>query len=234
MNVVQQLNQLQEIDLDLEANEGSLQQITRQIGENGVVVRAQNKLASERQHLEELQHQQRTTEWQIDDLSGKITPAEEKLYSGRITNTKELASLQHEVEGFKAHRGQLEDKVLEIMEQVEPADAGVATTSEELKKIETEWQRQQQQLSADKERVKAIISDLKDKRQALSDKIDPQTVALYQQLRKQKVTAVVRVEQGICGGCRISLSTANLQQVRGGKLVQCTNCGRIMYLALSH
>ncbi len=234
MNVVQQLNQLQEIDLDLEANEGSLQQIIRQIGENGVVVKAQNKLASERQHLEELQHQQRTTEWQIDDLSEKITPAEEKLYSGRITNTKELASLQHEVEGFKAHRGQLEDKVLEIMEQVEPADAGVATTSEELKKIETEWQRQQQQLSADKERVKAIISDLKDKRLALSDKIDPQTVALYQQLRKQKVTAVVRAEQGICGGCRISLSTANLQQVRSGKLVQCNNCGRIMYLALSH
>ena len=231
MNVAQQLHQLQEIDLEIEANEGALRQITRQIGESEVVARAQKKLASERQHLEELQHQQHATEWEIEDLTAKITPAEEKLYSGRITSTKELANLQHEVDGLKAHRSHLEDKALEVMEQVEQAEASVATTGEELKKLETEWQNQQQQLSADMERVKAVLADLRHKRQVLSDKIDPQMVALYQQLRKQKVTAVARVEQGICGGCRISLSTANLQQVRSGSLVQCTNCGRLLYLA---
>ncbi|MBA7679986.1 hypothetical protein ES703_88293 [subsurface metagenome] len=81
------------------------------------------------------------------------------------------------------------------------------------------------------ERVKALLSDLRNKRQALWDKIDPHTTELYQQLKKQKVTAVAKVEQGICIGCRISLSTATLQQVRSGNLVQCTNCGRILYLA---
>lgn len=231
MNVAQQLHQLQEIDLELEANEEALRQITSQIGESEVVARARNKLASKRQHLEELQHQQHATEWEIDDLTAKINPAEEKLYSGRITSTKELASLQQEVEGFKAHRSHLEDKVLEVMEQVEQAEASVAMTGEELRKLETEWQAQQKQLSADMERVKAVLTDLRHKRQVLSDKIDSQMVSLYQQLRKQKVTAVARVEQGICGGCRISLSTANLQQVRSGSLVQCTNCGRILYLA---
>jgi len=145
MNVSQQLHQLQEIDLEIEANERTLRQITGQIGEDEVIVRAQQKLASERQQLEELQRQQHTAEWEIEDLTDKIRPAEEKLYSGRITNTKELTSLQQEVEGFKAHRGQLEDKVLEIMEQVEQAQAKVATTGEELKKLETEWQNQQQQ-----------------------------------------------------------------------------------------
>ena len=234
MSVVKQLYQLQEIDLEIESDEQTLTQMTAQLGESQTVIRTQAELAAGQQHLEELGRQQHSLEGDIEDTAGKLSVDEEVLYSGRVRNSKELANLQHEVDGLKARRAQLEDKVLEIMEQVEPADAGVATTSEELKKIETEWQRQQQQLSADKERVTAIISDLKDKRQALSDKIDPQTVALYQQLRKQKVTAVVRVEQGICGGCRISLSTANLQQVRGGKLVQCANCGRIMYLTLSH
>ena len=231
MNVSQQLYQLQEIDLEIEANERTLRQITGQIGEDEVIVRAQQKLASERQQLEELQRQQHTAEWEIEDLTDKIRPAEEKLYSGRITNTKELTSLQQEVEGFKAHRGQLEDKVLEIMEQVEQAQAKVATTGEELKKLETEWQNQQQQLSADMERVKALLADLRQKRQVLTDKIEPQTVTLYQQLRKEKTTAVAKVQQGICSGCRISLSTANLQQVRSGSLAHCTNCGRILYLA---
>jgi len=231
MNVAQQLYQLQEIDLELEANERALRQITSQIGENEVVVRAQTKLASERQHLKELQHQQHATEEEIEDLTAKITPDEEKLYSGRITNTKELTNLQHEVDILKAHRGQLEDKALEIMEQVEQAVASAAIASEELKNVEAEWQDRQQQLSADMERVKAILADRKHKRQVLSANIAPQSVELYQQMRKQKVTAVARVEQGICSGCRISLNTANLQQVRSGSLVQCTNCGRILYLA---
>ena len=113
----------------------------------------------------------------------------------------------------------------------EIAFAKVVTASGELEQLETEWQNQQQQLSTDMERVKALLTDLKNNRQALIDKIDPQTVTLYQQLRKQKTTAVAKVQQGICAGCRISLSTANLQQVRSGSLAQCTNCGRILYLA---
>ena len=39
-----------------------------------------------------------------------------------------------------------------------------------------------------------------------------------------------RVEQGICRGCRISLPTTDLQQARSGKLVQCSSCGRILFL----
>ena len=231
MNVAQQLYQLQETDLEIDSNERSLRQITGQIGESETLIKAGDKLASEKQRREELHHQQHTTEWEIDDLTAKIKPVEEKLYSGRIINTKELSNLQHEVDNFKSHRSQLEDKALEIMEQVELSEASTATASEELKKAEAEWQGQQQQLSADMEQVKALLSDLRNKRQALWGKIDPHITELYQQLIKQKVTAVVKVEQGICVGCRISLSTATLQQVRGGNLVQCTNCGRILYLA---
>ena len=98
----------------------------------------QTKLTSEQQRLDELKHQQHSAEWEIDDLTSKITTTEEQLYSGRITNPKELANLHHEVNALKANRDQLENKALEIMDQVEQAEASVATTSSELKKLETE------------------------------------------------------------------------------------------------
>ena len=231
MNIAQQLYQLQETDLEIESNERSLRQITSQIGESESLIKARNKLASEQQNREELKQQQHNTEWKIDDLTAKIKPIEEKLYSGRITNTKELSNLKHELDSFKTNRGQLEDKALEIMEQAELAETGLATAREELKITEAEWQEQQKQLSADIEQVKAKLVDLKNKRQSLADKIESHITDLYQQLKKQKVTAVARVEQGICVGCRISLSTATLQQARSGNLTQCTNCGRILYFA---
>ena len=231
MGVAKQLYQLQEVDLELESNERALQQVTSQLGESQEVVRARNKLASERQRLEELKRQQHSLEWEIDDIATKLTATEDKLYSGSIGSPKELANLQHEVDGLKTRRSQLEDEALDIMEQVELATASVATISSQLKTVEAEWQSQQQQLSADMEQLKAVLSNLKHKRQTLSAEIDPGAVELYHELKEKKGTAVAKVEQGICRGCRISLSATELQRARSGSLMQCSSCGRILFLA---
>jgi len=231
MGVAKQLFQLQEIDLEIESDEQTLKQIDRQLKDNQAVVRVQTKLNQENQRLEELRHQQHSAEWEVDDLVGKFTTAEEELYSGRIKNPKELSSLQHEVDGLRARRNQLEDKALEIMDKVELTEAKVAALSSELKTAEAEWHRRQQQLSAEMEQLKNRLSDLNHQRQSLLVEIDPQTVELYHELRKQKGQAVARLEQGICSSCRISLPITDLHRTRSGDLVQCSSCGRILFQA---
>ena len=231
MNLAQQLYQLQEVDLELESNEQAMRQKASQLGESQKVVSVQTELSSQRQHLEELKRQQHSAEWEIEDLSGKITTLERKLYDGSIRNPKELASLQHEVEGLKARRDQLEDKALEIMDQVELAGVRVASLSSELERLEAEWHHQQQRLTVDIEQLKTTSSDLEQKRQLILADIDPQIVNLYQELKRQKGTAVAKVGQGTCRGCRISLPTSELQRVRSENLVRCSSCGRILFLA---
>jgi len=230
MSVAKQLYQLQEVDLEIESSERALAQIASQLGESQAVVRAQTELKLEQQRLEELQKQQHSAEWEIDDLVNKLSTNEGRLYSGQIKDSKELSNLQHEVKGLRARRNQLEDKALEIMDRVELSTASVAKLSNELKALEAEWHSQQKQLSTDMEQIKTKLSDLERKRQLLSAEIDPQTVELYQELKKQKRQAVVKVEQGICHGCRISLPATDLQRARGDSLVQCSSCGRILFL----
>jgi len=230
MSVVKQLYQLQEVELEIESNEQALAQIASQLGESQAVVRARTKLKLEQQHLEELRRQQHAAEWEIEDLVSKLTTAEGKLYSGRIKNPKELTNLQHEVDGLRVRRDQLENKALAIMDRVELSTTRVDTLSNELKTLEAEWHSQQQQLSTNMEQLKTTLSDLKHKRQLLSVKIDPQAIELYQELKKQRRQAVAKVEQGICRGCRISLPTTELQRARGDSLVQCSSCGRILFL----
>jgi predicted nucleic acid-binding Zn-ribbon protein len=231
MSLAKQLYQLQELDLEIESNERALKQIASQMGESQEVLKIQNQLQSERQRLEELGHKQHSAEWEIGDIATKLTAAEETLFSGRIKNPKELTNLQREVDVLKARRNQLEDKALEIMDQVEQSETRVAKISSELEILTAEWQRQQQQLAEESEKLRAMLSDLKHKRQLLAGELDPQAVEFYQELREKKGTAVARVEQGICWGCRISLPTTELQQARGGDLVQCSSCGRILFLA---
>ncbi len=230
MSVAKQLYQLQEVDLEIESNESQMNQKVGQLGESETIINLQSKLTSEQKRLDDLARQQQSAEWDIDDLTGKIATIEKQLYSGRITNPKELASFQQEVNAFKVKRDQIENKTLEIIDQVELAETNIAAAGNEIKKLEGEWHNWQQQLSAEIDQFKDKVSELRQKRQLLSDEIDPQAVDRYEHIRKQKGQAVAKVEQGICRGCRISLSSSELQQVRGGNLVQCGSCGRILFL----
>ena len=230
MGVAKQLYQLQEIDMEIESNEGALNQKISQLGESEAVVNTRTRLTSERQRLDELKHQQHSAEWDISDLATKITAVEEQLYSVRITNPKELSNLQHEINTLKSRRDQMETKALGLMDQVELTENSVAAANNELKQLENEWNNQQQQFSTEIDQIKSKLSDLKQKYQLLANEIDPHAVELYTKLRKQKGQAAARVEQGICLACRISLNSSALQQVRSGNLTQCSSCGRILYL----
>jgi predicted nucleic acid-binding Zn-ribbon protein len=231
MTVVKQLYQLQEIDLELESNERAQQRIAGQLGESQEIARLRAMLAVEQQRLDDLSRDQQSAEWQVDDLTVKITAHEDKLYGGTIKNPKELASLQHEVDELKVRRAQSEDRALEIMDQVELARASVAAMTADLSKKESEWQGQQEKLAAELEQLKSAHSDLAQNRESLSAGIEPQAVEVYTELRRQKGTAVARVEQGMCRGCQIALPTTELQKARAGSLVRCSSCGRILFLA---
>lgn len=230
MTVAKQLYRLQEVDLEIESGERALEQVKSQLGESQAVIKTQKQLEQEQKNLEELTRQQRSAEWEIDDISTKLKAAEEQLFSGKVKNPKELTNLQHEVEAFKTRRNQLEEKALEIIDKAEQAEAGVAKTNKELGKLTAEWQSQQKQLNDEMKRLEATLIELKGKRQRLAGEIDSEAFEFYQSLRKGKGIAVARVEQGICRGCRISLPTTDLQQARGGNLVQCSSCGRILFL----
>jgi hypothetical protein len=230
MNIAQKLYQLQELELEIESNEQSLSRCTSQLGEGEALTRARAKLLETQQRLGELKQEQHSLEREIEDIGAKIAAVGEALYSGRVKNPKELAGFQQEEKGLGTQRDRLEERVLDIMEQAELVTAGLANINSELETLEGEWHSQQQKLSAEIERLKKLISEFKEKQQLVLAGIDSKMADYYYQLKKQKGWAVARVEQGTCRGCRISLSTAELQRARGEQLVECNSCRRILYL----
>jgi len=231
MSLTRQLYQLQEVDLELESNEQAIKEITSQLGESEAVAEVRNKLEAENEQLKESAKEQRSLELEIDGVASKLATVEKDMYSGKIGNPKELTDLQHEADGLKTRRNKMEDQALEKMEQSESTRKGIATLDSELKEMEKEWQSQQEQLSAELEEHNKAVAELNKKREAICADIDSETIEIYQELRKQRGTAVAKVEQGMCLGCRISLPVTELQRVRSGGVVRCSSCGRILFLA---
>jgi predicted nucleic acid-binding Zn-ribbon protein len=175
--------------------------------------------------------QQKSIEWEIDDLTVKIKDTEKKLYGGKIFNSKELSSLQQETDDLKKRRSVLEDKSLGLMDDLELTTKAIASSKDELAKLEIEWQAQQKQLIVELEQLKADQITSESNRQQNIALIDADTLFTYQELRKRKGVAVAKVEQGICQGCHITLPNTDLQRAKGGGVVRCSSCGRIIFLA---
>ena len=231
MTLTKQLYELQEVDTDIENTQQTLNLKTGQLGKRDELDAAQANLTEKRKELEALNHKRREAEAELEYTTGKIEAANQQLYGGRITNSKELSNLQHEVNTLKEINDRLETKELEIIDRVEAAEKTVAAATADYQSLETEWQQTQKQLEADIVLLKKILADLTEKRSSLAAQIEPTTLSLYDKIRQQKKQAVAKVEQGICRACRISISASNLQKARGGQPVLCGSCGRILFIS---
>ena len=218
--------------MEIEAKTEALAGVESRLGASEALAEVRVVLAGEEEHLAALEKNQRLGEWEVEDMRSRTALLEEKLYGGSVRNPKELVSLQEQVEHLKKGRRGQEDKLLDIMAEVETVQNRVAAKREELQRMEEDWRQEQSFLSREQAELRASLADLEQKREQLAARIDGVSLELYHDLRRRQGRAVARVEQGMCQGCRLVLSMNELQRARmGQELVQCSSCQRILYLS---
>lgn len=233
MSKGRQLYELQEVDLEIEAKRETFSLVASRLGESEALAEARISLAKDEEHFAELQRNQRLGEWEVDDLQAKAALLEEKLYGGSVKIPKELASLQEQVENLKRKRRAQEDKLLDIMAEVEMMQKGLTIKKGELARCEENWRNEQASLSREQAELSAALATLEQKRRGLISRTDAASLELYETLRvRRQGRAVAKVEQGMCQGCRIALPMSEVQRARmDQELVQCSSCERILYVS---
>ena len=197
---------------------------------NGALVSAESKLSSQKQQLAEITKQQKSAEWDLEDLQSKSDLVNKKLYGGTVKNPKELANLEQELKILKSQSGKKEDVLLGLMSQVEDLQANVNTSAKELEQMKQEWQKESATLNQRKIEIETQLARLDKDYQQLVQQIEPETLALYEQIKLRRGQAIAKVEQGRCQGCHITLPISQGQKAKAGKLVQCNSCTRILYV----
>jgi len=230
MSLAKSLYELHQVDLEIQKKREILDGVSRQLGENEALVKSRASLLDDEKGLAEIEKQQRDVEWEIDDLRSAIAKVNEKLYGGKVKNPKELLSFDQEVGILKTNLGRKEDDLLELMTEVEATQDIVKLATERLRTLEADWRREQKILAQKQAEVEGQLVELAEKRQAATAGISPEALEVYEGMRSKKGQVVVKVEQGRCQGCRLTLSVSELQQARAGSLVRCGSCGRILYL----
>ena len=233
MTIAADLYALQEIDSAVEATKASLTAVEEQLGESEELIAGRQAVEEGRDALEDVGKQQRELEWQVDDLRSRLSDVEGKLYGGSVRNPKELGSIQEEANILRGQLRRREDELLDLMVRVEERQAALRGAEESLTEVEERWRQDQKELTSEKGKLEGELAGLEERRGQQSGLIEARVLALYDNLwERRQGRAVVKVERGMCGGCRISLPMTVLQKARSGMdVVQCVSCERILYVS---
>ncbi|OGO09521.1 MAG: hypothetical protein A2Y61_03865 [Chloroflexi bacterium RBG_13_60_13] len=231
MNLGKRLHDLQQLDLDLARTTEALSRVDHQLNHNETLEKARADLEAARAGLAGLRDKQKNGEWAIDDIQAKLKPIQQRLYAGSVKNPKELVSMQQQASQLKGQITEEEDRVIEIMSQIEALQDDIALKTARVESIETEWKQTQQGLLSEKGELSEDLDDMGKRRAEILASIDAAHVETYEKIRVRKQgVAVAKIEQGRCQGCRIAVPLSEQTQARAGELVHCGNCGRVLCL----
>jgi len=231
MSKAETLCRLQTVDLEIDERNRRLEEVKASLEGNEELRRVRQALQDGEKKLSRQRTKLRDRELEMRSLTNKIASVEDRLYSGRIKNPKELANLQGEVQYLKRRKGELEDQVLEAMIEVEESETSVTEQRERLARLKDDWQAAQARLSAEQRELINRLSQLKAERAELHRTIEAGALALYEDLRRRKGGRAVALLKGeLCQGCGVTLPTSKVQQARQGEvLTLCGSCERILY-----
>jgi uncharacterized protein len=201
-----------------------LEEVSAQLGE----LQADTEIA--RKQLEEVTREHHRLEGEIGIGDQKIQKEEQRLFSGAVSNPKELGALQAEVAMLKRRRSDLEDQLLEVMLQKDDA----ATTLSSLEKERSETKIQADALRQTVEQsivqIDRELADHRTKRSSIAATIPEDLLSMYDRTRSTKggVGAAALIDS-TCQGCHTRLPSKEAERLRAERgLQRCDNCGRIL------
>jgi predicted nucleic acid-binding Zn-ribbon protein len=231
MNLAFKLYRLQQIDSQLGKGSGRLRQIEEILADDNDLKQASREVEFAESGLAKTRAELAKAERDTGAQKEKISETEQKLYSGRITNPKDLQDLEREVDALRRRLDVLEDRQLEAMFTTENAQEMLNTAHAQVDAVSARSVERNASLLGEQSVLLAEVTRLEEERIAAISSIDPQDLSRYDHLRLQKKgVAVTRVVDKTCGACGATLSATLLQAAHSpNDLAYCTTCGRILY-----
>lgn len=177
-------------------------------------------LAIVRAEREALKGRLRAAEREEETQRARAVAHERQLMGGTIHNPKELSKLSQELDHMRSRIAVQVDGLLEMLEAQEALDAGIVAA--------------ERQAGLDRAALAGIereLEGLASERTAVWSDLTEAAQRLYAKVSELRKPAVVAIQGGACGGCRIPVAPARLKLARGEEPITCEVCNRILHLA---
>ena len=231
MNTGFQLFQLQEIDSATEKAQKRIDEIIHLIENDKTTAVARINVENREKLFIKVKNEFDELNSEIQSRKNKKAQSESSLYSGTISNPKELQDLQKEIGYLTTTIAEKEDQLFQKMIVLEKAETDFDEAKLQLKTVLSEFETRKSLLAGEMNQLDSSIKSQQNQRLSIITQLDQQALMTYQTLKKSKNgIAVARLEDDTCSACGTSLTASQRQQSRSpGTLLFCPSCGRIIY-----
>ena len=223
---------LQQIDTKIDRCRKRIDEITSTLDDNRAVAEAAKNVDRATESMQAATREHGGIQGEIDIVTSKHENGEKRLYSGTVTNPKELKDLQDQGEALSRRIAELEDAKLEAMITEEDCKEGLDGAIGHHDVALRERRMLEHELDAESKAIFDNVEKLQGEREVALNSITEELVNSYDVARsKYRGVAVVLIDDGMCSGCGLGVSTGHIQAARSGdSMVTCDNCYRFLYV----
>jgi len=176
-----------------------------------------------------LESQKRSYENDIEDRITKL-----KKYQAQLLTVKtniEYAAMLRQIDGLKRMSEETVEQIFHVEEEMERLRESRTEKEETYKQIKGENDKKIEQHTRELEKTEKAIEKLKKRANRLRSKVSSRLLARFERIAEARDgMAVVLANGGICQGCYTSIRPQVFDEIRrGGTIVQCESCSRILF-----
>ena len=165
--------------------------------------------------------QQKKIENELQDISKAIDSATDENEVAYLAKKAEellnqIKALAQKINKNNEESSKIVKEYSGIRNQTKSAQAQLAEAREEYDKLKATF----------KDEMVAINKEL----ETLKKSVDPALMEKYEKKRANKIFPIAfEVTDSVCGACRMELSMLELNKLKNGEIIECDQCGRLLY-----
>ena len=180
----------------------------------------------------ELENERKRKEDSIGTHDEKIKRDEQKLFSGTITDAKELVNLQEEVKILKKSNDEIENQMLEFMIKIDDLLEEIKNIQEKKEELESQINSMEKDIDRQVKLLEEKIKDLKEIRSTVTSGISGGYLDEYEKTNAKKKGIVVGVlRDKFCSACNMQIPIVEAEKIKDlDKVYKCPLCGKMLII----
>ncbi len=223
------LLRFQDIDLELQKLNQKLADIEVSLHDTTTLTQAQQHAEEATQTAHAARKAQKDVEFELQRTQTELQQTEQRLYSGSVTNPRQLEDLQAKSQSLRKWVAKLEDDLLETMVAREEADETDTRLSAQLKHLATKRATLEQNLAAERAVLQTRAQTLQEEAARVQERVPPAILDSYRYLTNRTGgIPVARLNGDICSMCGVEVLKPTQRKVKIGEEAYCDGCRRLL------